>query len=657
MSEDSSNRTIAPYGSWVSPIETELLTAGALRFDELDVDGDDLYWVESRPDEQGRYAAMRYSSDGTVSEVTTSDHSARTLVHEYGGGSLAVSDGIAYYSNFSDQRLYRRPVDGSQEPIALTPSIAARYADAEVDNARDRLICVIEDHRREGLEAENFLASIPTDGSGAEDENIRRLHEGFDFCSSPRLSPDGRRLAWICWNHPNMPWDATELWLAEVATNGDLLSPRRIAGNARGDVSIIEPRWGPDGTLYCVSDESGWWNIHRWDGNGLVPLLSMEAEFGQPQWTLSMSSYAVMDDRRLVAQFGNADGRRIGVIDVESGQLREIGTPFNTFGFFTVACGSRVVCAAAGADVGAAFVAIDVDSGAIETLRASASPEIDAAYFSPAEAISYPTSGGRTAHAYYYAPRNPDFEAPTGELPPLVTFIHGGPTAATNPGFSLAVQFWTSRGFAVVDVDYGGSTGYGTEYRRSLNGNWGIVDREDCEAAAKYLVELGEVDGSRLAIRGGSAGGYTTLCALTFGDVFTAGASYYGVSDAAALAEDTHKFESRYLDSLIGPYPERAELYEQRSPIHAVDRLACPIIFLQGLEDKIVPPNQAERMVDALRKKGLPVAYIAFEGEQHGFRQAANIQRATEAELDFYGRIFGFTPAGDVEPVQIENLR
>lgn len=656
MSEDLSQPRVAPYGSWESPIATEMLTAGALRFDELDVDGDDLYWVESRPDEQGRYAAMRYSAAGELSEVTTSDFSARTLVHEYGGGSLAVSDGDAYFSNFSDQRLYRRPVDGSEDPAPLTPEIPVRYADAAVDEARGRLICVAEDHRLEGLEAENLLVSVPTDGSAANADELTPVHQGFDFYSSPRISPDGRRLAWICWNHPNMPWDATELWLAEVSTNGGLLSPRRIAGDAKGDVSIIEPRWGPDGTLYCVSDESGWWNIQRWDGDGLSPVLAMEAEFGQPQWEFSMSSYAVMDECCIVAQYGNADGRRIGVVETDTGVLREIPTPFSTFGYFTAACGNRVICAAAGPQVGAAIVAIDVDSGEVETLRASSGAALEPAYISSAEPIAYPTTGGHTSHAYYYAPVNPDVVAPPGELPPLVTFIHGGPTSATSPGFSLAIQYWTTRGFAVVDVDYRGSTGYGTAYRRQLNGNWGIVDREDCEAAARFLVERGDVDGSRLAIRGGSAGGYTTLCALTFGDVFTAGASYYGVSDASALAEDTHKFESRYLDSLIGPYPERAELYEQRSPVHAVDRLSCPIIFLQGLEDKIVPPNQAERMVDALRKKGLPVAYIAFEGEQHGFRQAVNIQRATEAELDFYGRIFGFPPAGEIEPVVIENL-
>ena len=656
MSEQSGKRQIAAYGSWESPVTTEMLTEGALRFDELDVDGDDLYWVESRPDEQGRYAAMRYSASGAISEVTTPDYSARTLVHEYGGGSFAVSNGVGYFSNFSDQRLYRRPVDGSEDPIPLTPEMPIRFADATVDEGRGRLICVAEDHRRDGLEAENYIASIPTDGSAVDADDIVRLHEGFDFCSSPRLSPDGRRLAWICWNHPNMPWDATELWLAEVATNGSLLSPRRIAGDAKGDVSIIQPQWGPDNTLYCVSDASGWWNLQRWDGERLVPVLDMAAEFGLPQWEFSMSAYAVLDECCIGAQYSNADGREIGVVDLETGDLRRIDSPFNSYGSFTVAVGGRIITAAAGPDVGAAIVAIDSDTGAVETIRSSTGPDLDPSYISEAEAISYPTSGSRTSHAYYYPPRNPDFQAPDGDLPPLVTFIHGGPTSATAPGFNLGIQYWTTRGFAVVDVNYGGSTGYGTEYRRSLNGNWGIVDREDCEAAANYLVQRGDVDGSRLAIRGGSAGGYTTLCALTFGDVFTAGASYYGVSDAAALAEDTHKFESRYLDSLIGPYPERAELYEQRSPIHAVDRLSCPIIFLQGLEDKIVPPNQAERMVDALRKKGLPVAYITFEGEQHGFRQAANIQRATEAELDFYGRIFGFSPAGNITPVKIENL-
>ena len=656
MSNASGSPQIAPYGAWVSPIATRMLTAGALRFDELDVDGDDLYWVESRPDEQGRYAAMRYSGRGDLAEVTPPDHSSRTLVHEYGGGSLAVSGGVAYYSNFSDQRLYRRPVNGSQDPQPLTPEAAVRYADATVDALRDRLICVAEDHRRQGCEAQNYLASIPTDPSAAASGGITRLHEGFDFYSSPRLSPDGRRLAWICWNHPSMPWDATELWLAEVTAGGGLAAARRIAGDVAGEDSIIEPQWGPDGTLYGVSDASGWWNIQRWDGQRLSPVVAMSAEFGQPQWEFSMSSYAVLDGRHLAARYVDAGGERLAVVDVVSGGLREIETPFNSFGPFIAICAGRIICAAASPGAGTAIVAIDPEAGAIETLRSSRRPDLDPAYFSKAEAISFPTDGGHTAHAYYYAPKNPDFAPPAGELPPLLTFIHGGPTSATTPGFSLAIQYWTSRGFAVVDVNYRGSTGYGTAYRRALNGNWGVVDRQDCEAAAKFLVERGDVDRRRLAIRGGSAGGYTTLCALTFGAVFTAGASYFGVSDVAALAADTHKFESRYLDSLIGPYPKRADLYAQRSPINAVDQLSCPIIFLQGKEDKIVPPDQAQRMVNELRRKGLPVAHIEFAGEQHGFRQAANIERATESELDFYGQIFGFSPPVEIAPIEIENL-
>ena len=697
----TNERTIAPYGAWESPVTAEMLTAGALRFEGVAVDGDDVYWVESRPDEGGRCAAMRLTADGAMTELTTPAHNARTRVHEYGGGALAVSNGVAYFSNFADQRLYRRPVDGSEAPAAITPEIAVRYADATVDDARGRLICVAEDHRGADREAENLLVAVPARGG-----EPAPVHRGFDFYASPRLSPDGSRLAWVCWNHPNMPWDATELWVADVAADGALATPRRVAGGASsspprgipggggelrpwgaggdggsddprdtgdngsagsnvggdgtagagGEVSVLQPAWGPDGTLYCVSDASGWWNLHRWDGERLVPVMPMEAEFGLPPWLFGMSRYAVLDADRIVAHYGNADGTRLGVIDVSAGRLREVATPFTTFGFCAAASRGRLLCVAASAEAGSALVAIDADSGAVETLRRGSKPKLDPSYVSRAEPIACPSAGGRTAHACYYRPRNPAFRAPERERPPLLTFIHGGPTGATDPGFKLAVQYWTTRGFAVVDVDYGGSTGYGTAYRRLLRGAWGIVDREDCEAAARYLVARGDVDPARLAIRGGSAGGYTTLCALAFGGVFTAGASYYGVSDAAALAQDTHKFESRYLDALIGPWPERADLYEQRSPIHAVDRLSCPVIFLQGLEDAVVPPDQTERMVDALRRKGLPVACLMFEGEQHGFRRAANIRRAAEAELYFYGRIFGFRPAGEIEPVEIENL-
>ena len=646
---------IAPYGAWQSPVSTEMLTSGALRFVEIDVDGDDIYWVESRPDEQGRYAVMRRSADGETTEVTGPEHSARTLVHEYGGGALAVRDGVIYFSNFSDQRLWRQQADDPGTATPITPAINVRYADATIDAARGRLICVAEDHRREGVEAENLLVSVPTDGSIAEDGEPEPIHRGYDFYAAPRLSPDGARLAWICWNHPQMPWDATELWLANVASDGSLLNPRRIAGDTRGDVSIIEPHWADDGALYCVSDQSGWWNLQRVEGGALTPLHAVEAEFGQPMWSFSEASYGALGDGRLGVVWAERGLWRVGALDPGSGERAEFETPYNAF-FMVRATSGKIVANAAGPIAGSAIVAIDAQTGEIETLRTGSSAQLDAGYVSTPEPIEYPSAEGRTAHAFFYAPRNPDFVGPEGELPPLLTFTHGGPTGATAGVFSLAVQYWTTRGFAVIDVNYGGSTGYGTAYRRLLHGNWGIVDVEDCCAGAEYLVERGDVDGNRLAIRGGSAGGYTTLCALTYRDVFNAGASHFGVSDAAALARDTHKFESRYLDSLIGPYPERQELYEQRSPIFSAERLNCPVIFLQGLEDKIVPPNQAERMVEALRSRGVPVAYLAFEGEQHGFRMAANIQRATEAELDFYGRIFGFVPAGEIEPVEIHNL-
>ena len=641
----------APCGSWESPVTTEMLTAGTLRFEGISADGGDVYWVESRPDEAGRCAAMRRAADGALSEVTTPGFSARTRAHEYGGGALAVSNGVAYFSNFADQRLYRRPVDGSAAPAAITPAAAVRYADAAVDAARGRLICVAEDHRRAGAEAENLLAAVPLGGG-----EPAPVHRGFDFYAAPRLDPGGARLAWVCWNHPDMPWDATELWVADVEAGGALSSPRRIAGGAGGGVSVVQPAWGPDGALYCVSDVSGWWNLHRWDGERLAPVLPMDAEFGAPPWLFGMSRYAVLDARRIAAHYQRADGSRLGVIDVPAGRLREIDTPFTTFGAFAAAVRGRLACVAASAQAAPALVAIDPESGACETLRRGAEPALDDSYVSRAEAVAFPSAGGRTAHAFYYAPRNGAFRAPAGERPPLVTFVHGGPTAGADPGFKLAVQFWTTRGFAVVDVDYGGSTGYGAAYRRLLRGAWGVVDREDCEAAARHLAARGVVDPARLAIRGGSAGGYTALCALAFGRVFTAGASYYGVSDPAALARDTHKFESRYLDALIGPWPERADLYERRSPIRAAGRISRPVLFLQGLDDAVVPPDQTLRMAAALRRNGVPVACLTFAGEQHGFRRAANIRRAAEAELFFYGRVFGFRPAGRIAPVEMANL-
>jgi len=629
---------VAPYGSWKSPITSDMIASGAMRLGQIALDGADIYWVEMRPAEGGRNVIVRRTPDGQTSDVTPAPFNARTRVHEYGGGAFAVMNGTVYFSNFRDQRLYRQQLGAQPQP--LTPEEDLRYADGVIDRRRGRMICVREDHTVAGREAVNTLVSLDLKNGGSG----QVLVSGNDFYSSPRLSPDGSRLAWLTWNHPNMPWDGTELWIAEVQADGSLGQAECVAGGI--DESIFQPEWSPDGVLYFVSDRTGWWNLYRWHDGRVEPLCKMEAEFGRPQWVFGMST--------------DACGTQHGVwhlasLDTETGRLEPIEIPYSDIRGLRAAPG-RVVFAAGSPTEAASIVQLDLDRHKLEVLRRSSEITVDAGYISIPQAIEFPTEQGLTAHAFFYAPQNRDYVAPPDERPPLLVRSHGGPTSATSSTLAWEIQYWTSRGIAVVDVNYGGSTGYGREYRQRLNGQWGIVDVDDCVNATRYLVQRGEVDGKRLAIRGGSAGGYTTLCALTFRDVFHAGASYFGVSDLEALTRETHKFESRYLDRLVGPYPERRDLYQARSPINFTDRLSCPVILFQGLEDKVVPPNQAELMVQALRAKGLPVAYIAFEGEQHGFRRAENIKRALEAELYFYSRIFNFELADAIEPVPIENL-
>lgn len=640
---------IAPYGSWKSPITAELIVAGTIGLSQPRADGPDLYWVEARPGEGGRQVIVRRTPDGRTADVTPPPYNARTRVHEYGGGDYAVVDGAITFQNFTDQHLCRVEPGGEPRPIYLLAG--HRHADFEPDRRRGRLICVREDHTAGGPHPENLLAAVALDGGSSQ-----VLASGRDFYASPRLSPDGSRLAWLQWDQPNMPWDGCELWLAEVRDDGSLGAARRVAGGK--EESIFQPAWSPDGGLYFVSDRTGWWNLYRWEGGEggeTLPLAPREAEFGLPQWQFGYSTYAFASRDRIVCTYAQAGMWHLAVADVPARALRRLDTPFNDIGFVQAGPGFAVFVAASATEP-PALVRYDLATGRHEVLRRSTAVTVDPGYVSVPEAIEFPTSGGRTAHAFFYPPKNRDFAAPPGERPPLLVLSHGGPTGAASPRFNLAVQFWTSRGFAVVDVNYGGSTGYGRAYRERLNGRWGVVDLDDCTNAALYLAGRGLVDRGRLAIRGGSAGGYTTLAALTFRDVFRAGASYFGVSDLEALARETHKFEARYLDGIIGPYPERQDLYRARSPIHFPERLSCPVIFFQGLDDKVVPPNQAERMVEALRKKGVPVAYLAFEGEGHGFRRAGTIKRALEAELYFYGRVLGFEPADPVEPVAIENL-
>ncbi|MEH2252892.1 S9 family peptidase [Nostoc sp.] len=638
---------VVSYGSWRSPITTDLITARTIGLGQIALDGEDIYWGELRPSEQGRNVVVRRGKNGEISDITPTPFNVRTRVHEYGGSSFLVVDGTVYFSNFIDQRLYRQDTDTQLQ--AITPSAATRYADGIFDRQHNRIICVYEDHTDAANEAINTLVGVELD----RDHKIQELVSGNDFYASPRLSPDGLRLAWLTWNHPNMPWDSTELWVGELKVDGSLGNVQKIAGDL--DESIFQPEWSPDGKLYFVSDRTGWWNIYRWQDENVEALTQIKAEFGQPQWNFGMSTYAFESANRIICTYTQQGIWYLASLDTVTGQLEPINTPYTAISSLH-ATSNQVVFRGSSPTELAAIIRLDLTTKKLEVLRRSSDVTIDAGYLSLPEAIEYETADGKTAHALFYSPQNLDYTAPAGEKPPLIVNSHGGPTAATSSSLSFGVQYWTSRGIAVLDVNYGGSTGYGREYRQRLDGQWGIVDVDDCVFGARYLVERGDVDGDRLAISGGSAGGYTTLCALTFRDTFKAGASYYGVSDLEALVRDTHKFESRYLDRLVGAYPQQRQIYQQRSPINFSDRLACPVIFFQGLEDRVVPPNQTEAMVTALRIKGVPVAYLPFEAEEHGFRKAANIKRSLSAELYFYSRIFDFEIAESVEPVVIENF-
>lgn len=635
----------AGYGSWRSPITADLVVTGSLRLGQPAWDKGDLYWTEGRPQEKGRNVLRRQAAGGAVQELTPAPFNVRTRVHEYGGGAYWVSEGVVYFCNFADQRLYRL-LPGS-DPQPLTEAGPYRYADGVVDRARGRILCGREDHSRQG-EPENSLVSIDL-ASGSQ----RVLASGHDFYASPRLSPDGQTLVWLTWDHPQMPWDGTELWQAEVAPDGSLGEPQKLAGGPAE--SIFQPQWSPQGDLYFVSDRSGWWNLYRWDPQGPLPLCPMEAEFAEPQWVFGLSTYGFCGDRQILAIYRQEGLCHLALLDPRSGRRQELPLPYTELHSLQVS-GEKAAFLAASPSEAMALVCLDLPSGQVEVVARSSSVAVEPEYLSIPEPIAFPTSGGAVAYGFFYPPKNRDFVAPAGEKPPLLVKSHGGPTGATAAVLNLGIQYWTSRGIAVLDVNYRGSSGYGRAYRDALKGRWGLVDVEDCIAGAQFLAAQGKVDGERLLIRGGSAGGYTTLAALTFHTVFKAGASYYGVSDLEALAQETHKFESHYLDSLIGPYPERRDLYRERSPIHHLEGLNCPVIFFQGLEDAIVPPNQAERMVAALQAKGIPVAYVPFEGEQHGFRQAANIKRALEAELYFYAQVLGFPLAEPLEPVRIENF-
>ena len=638
-------KTTAPYGTWNSPITTDLIAGHSLSLDGLAVDGTALLWSESRPWEDGRTVLVRRNAEGQIHDLTPPPYSARTRVHEYGGGAYAVHGEVTVFSNVPDNRVFR--IDPKGAIAALTDRSDQRFADFEFDPQRGRVFAVREDHGSAG-EPVNCLVALDLAGSPA---NGRRLTAGHDFVSSPRLSPDGRRLAWITWDHPNMPWDEATLWCAEILPDGSLGPADQVAGGK--DISVQEPRWSPNGVLHFVSDQTGWWNLYRWNDHGPVALCETKKEFSTPAWTLGTATYGFLEGN-LIACTPTDHGRQ-RLFTLNNGQLTPLATPFETSTVLRAFNGRLALAGAGTADPGG-IALLNPKSGTVEWIRRVANIPLNPGDVALAQAFSFPTDGGLEAHGFFYPPRNNSFIGPPREKPPLLVMSHAGPTAATSTSFSLKIQYWTSRGFGVADVNYGGSTGYGRAYRKRLDGKWGLVDTADCLNAASHLAAEGRIDPTRMAIRGQSAGGYTTLAALTFHDLFAAGTSQYGVSDLMALARETHKFESHYLDRLLGPLPESTAVYEARSPLHHAQQLSCPVLFLQGLDDKVVPPNQAETMVDALDVRGVPVGYLTFEGEGHGFRRSETIRAALEAELAFYGRVFDFQPADALARLEIRNL-
>jgi dipeptidyl aminopeptidase/acylaminoacyl peptidase len=630
------NRT-ASYGSWASPLQADLVARAARRLSQPRLDRGFVYWLEGRPDQGGRQVVVRARGAGDSEDVTPESANVRTLVHEYGGGEFLIRAGELIYVDLNQPGIQRLGSGGGRALGGTLPD--ARYADFDLSRDGRWLVAVEEEHR-EGQETENRIVAFDLEAG------IRRIvASGHDFVSTPRFSPRGDRLAYLSWEHPNMPWDATSLFVRPFGAGGETGTARQVAGGR--DESIFQPSFSPGGRLTFVSDRSGWWNLHQERESGVVALCGRNAEFGLPQWVFGMSSYGFVDEETILCIYRTGGVERLARLELQEGRLVDLTTPHTSFDGLDVA-GLRACFIGAAVATPPAICRLDLEEDRVEEICRSFEIDFDPRFLSEPEAIEFPSESGRSAYAFLYRPANPQQRAPAGQRPPLIVKSHGGPTGATSSALELGIQYWTSRGFAVADVNYGGSTGYGRAYRELLRGAWGVVDVDDCTHAALFAASQGIADPERLAVSGGSAGGYTTLCALTFRDVFGAGASHYGVGDLEALARDTHKFESRYLDRLVGPYPQRRDLYIQRSPIHHAARLSCPVIFFQGLEDRIVPPNQAEEMVAALAARGIAHAYVPFEGEQHGFRRAENIRTALEGELFFYAHVFGFSV--DVRP-------
>ena len=640
--------TVAPYGSWASPLSAEALAAGGISFGDLRSADGRLYWTENVPSQGGAIALFSLAG-GSAKQATPDDANVRTRVHEYGGAPFVVDGDTVYYSQYSDQRLYALKEGGKPAPV--TPP-QYRYADCVALSGAKKssaaLLCVREDHT-DPAHVRNALVRLPVPVAGAGDV----LFDGSDFVSYPRLSRDGRRVAFITWNHPNMPWDGSELHVADLTAQG-LKDAKVIAGGATE--SVQEPQWDGDGTLYFISDRSGFWNLYAQRADGAHAVWPKAAEFAAPLWQFGQSNYVLLGDGRAVASFRDRGVSRLAVLDLKAGTGRELDLPYVDFSHVTKIDSQHIAAVAGASKSPLSIVSIDIASANVTTLRTAGKSPLQADGISVAVPIDFPSAHGRISHAFYYAPTNPGYRGTPATLPPLLAFVHGGPTSLSTAALRSGVQYWTSRGFAVVDVNYGGSSGYGRTYRQELNGNWGVVDVEDVIAAVRFLVDTKRADPARTAISGGSAGGYTVLVALSTSDVFRAGADHFGVSDMTALARDTHKFESRYLDSLIGPLPQAQAVYDSRSPLNHLDGFKVPVLVLQGADDPVVPPNQSQRIVEALRARHVPVAYVLYPGEGHGFRNPKHIINSLQAELSFYGQVFGFKPADQLPPLNIEGL-
>jgi dipeptidyl aminopeptidase/acylaminoacyl peptidase len=644
--------TTAPYGSWVSPITPELASGeGGVQFGYVDISEDGVYWTESRPNENGRTALVYKAHDGEPVDVVPPDFNVRTRVHEYGGGAWFRDGQVAFCSSFDDSRLYRvdRPGAGPR-PITPEPPEphALRYADGRVFADGRLIVCVRETHG-DG-EPRNELVVVTTDGSAEP----RVIATGRDFYAAPRPSPDGKRLAWVAWDHPYMPFEATDLCVADLMVDGSIAKDRRVAGSEQE--SIFQPEWSPEGDLHFVSDRTGWSNLYVELAGKVKALTSEEAELGYPQWVFDLSRYTFLADGRIACLFTRAAVDGLEVLDPKSGRLEGVDLPYTSYTPSLRSTGTRLVLAGASPTKRPEVVQLDVQSGKQEVLRRSTELELDSDYVSIGVPVEFEGADGLTSHGFYYPPANRDYSGPDEELPPLVVHVHGGPTAHVTNALELSIQLFTSRGVAVVDLNYSGSTGYGREYRDRLRGRWGEVDVEDSAAAVRFLAGRSDIDPARVQITGGSAGGYTTLLTMAVRDEFASGASYFGVADLVTFHDDTHKFESHYDEYLVGPWPAAEDVYRDRSPITHADSISRPLLLLQGLDDKVVPPSQSDVIVEALSRRGIPYAYIAFEGEGHGFRKAENMKRATEAHLSFLAQVSGFELADELEPVEIENL-